>query len=467
LLYLAIENPQTNTLEGLTLSYAIKGQEYRRDLLDVPPGVAWDTVWLAEPGDSASACVRQGTNVIWSGQLSSPRTASQVVVRQSLCVKAEDLKPLTLRGLNYYSRHQPWGGLWRNTSEREWEAEFGEMDRLCINSIRTFYLFDADANLHRKDGTFTPELLLRINTFLSVAERHHLKVMLCLIGGSGAPMSDLNFWRRYLRTGVEPFIYDGRILMWDLINEPGGDKGPKATPELTCWIQAMYPELKGLDSNHLATVGLCWQFDQLWSLGVKPDVGQFHEYSGAVGVLKPGAPAQRNVADDLRQIVAQYTGTRPLVIGEFGLYSETGEEHSAEEKAKSLQHQADVYRWVLEAAEATKIAGAYNWTAFQFTPDWMGRKEQTFGVIQPDGSLKPAGEILRDTYSRWRRQSPAPWEPRSAGSRLRSAGIPLPNQAPGHRANGYCADPGQIREFEVVPEFGWQKTTVQQISKGN
>jgi len=229
------------------------------------------------------------------------------------------------------------------------------------------------------------------------------------IGLWGGP-GDTAMQRRFFRTGVEPFIYDGRILMWDLINEPGGSDGPRATPELGRWIQEMWAYLAGLDAQHLATVGLCWQFDQLRDLGVTPPVGQYHNYSGAVGVQPPGNAPIRNVADDLRSISKQIDN-RPLVIGEFGYASVP----DIMRKDAAEARQEEITRWVLEGAEAAarsgvNLVGLANWCAFHFLPDWMGRGEQSFGVIRLDGTLKPAGVTLRDTYARWRSRRRAPWE---------------------------------------------------------
>ena len=414
LVHLAVANPSAEARRDLSLRYRLGGKAFVRAILDVPPGGAWDTLWLPEPApDRIEARLVQGAEtVLWSGQLPiAPLPARRVVIPQSPCVRLDELKPRMLRGTNYYPRHQPWPGLWREMDAAGFDGEFTEIDKLNVNTVRTFYIPDLERGLHRADGTFTPELLARIQTFLGVADRHGAKVMFCLYGGGGAPLSDLAFWRRYLRTGVEPFLYDGRVLMWDLMNEPGGEKGPKATPELSRWIQEMWSELKRLDTGHLATVGLCWQFDQLWDLGVKPEVGQFHNYSGAVGVQPPGQPPVRNVADDLRRI-AKTIDNRPLVIGEFG-YTSVRDEPKGWDGSEETQLR--IMRDVVEGAEAAvstgvNLAGLYNWCAFHFAPDWMGKGEQAFGVIRLDGTLKPSGELLRDTYKRWRTDVPAPWE---------------------------------------------------------
>jgi hypothetical protein len=407
-LYLSIANATGAELNGLVLHYTVGHAARQREILPVPPGGAWDTLWVPAAATAPlSAELFRGDEKIWNGLLALPAAGNAAVtIRRSPAVQLADLQPLMLRGANYYPRVYPWPGLWREATAETFEREFKVMNDLGVNTFRTFYIFDPDRGLHRPDGAFTPTLIARIDTLLTMAESHHLKVLLCLVGGVKPPLSDLGRWRRYFRTGVEPFIYDGRILMWDLMNEPGGDKGPQATPELSQWLQRMAAELQALDAHHLWTVGLCWQFDQLWALGVKPPVGQFHNYSGAVGVQPPGAAPVRNVADDLRKTQKFIGAERPLIVGEFGYASVA----DAQRKDASPERQRAIYAGVLTGAETAGVAGVYNWVLFHFEPDWMGKGEQSFGIVNLDGTLKPAGELLRDTYRRWREKLKAPWE---------------------------------------------------------
>jgi endo-1,4-beta-mannosidase len=343
--------------------------------------------------------------IVWEQETEIPEYCDDlVVVPLSDPVQLGDLQPLCLRGTNYLPRQFPWPGLWREATEKTFDEEFDLMKDLNMNSFRTFYFFDEEAQLVRRDGVLTPGLLRKVHTLLDQADQHHLKVMLCLTG-SLPHLEEIDTWRRFLRTAVEPFAYDGRVLMWDLINEPGGSDGPKASPELSRWIQTLYPDLERLAPRHLLTVGLCWQFDQLWDLKVKPPVAQYHNYSGAVAVQPEGEPPVRNVADDLRKTL-EFVENRPLIIGEFG-YATVKD---AEREDASEERQLKIYEGVLKGAETAQITGVYNWTLFHFVPDWMGPGEQSFGVVRPDNSLKPAGVLLKKTLGEWRDRARAPWE---------------------------------------------------------
>lgn len=407
LLYVSVETDAA-PLADLTLTCEV-GETITRRLIDVTQPESWDTLWLPESCPRTfPATLTQGETALWSGTLHVPEAGETVVIPRSPPMRVEDLRPLMLRGTNYLPRRWPWPGIWREATRETFEAEFPVMQRLGMNSFRTFHFFDEEAGLVRRDGALTPLLLSRVATLLDVADAHGLKVVLCLTG-SLPYLDEHSTWRRYFRTGIEPFMYDGRILMWDLINEPGGSNGPKANETLSTWIQTMWPELRRLAPNHIPTVGLAWQFDQLFDLGVRPPVGQYHHYSGTIGVQPEGEPPVRNVADDLRRTDAFVDG--PFCIGEFG-YATVVDDVRAD---ASEERQLEVYEGIFTGADAAvesgvRLVGAYNWTLFHFEPSWMGPGEQAFGIVNLDGSLKPAGVLLKETYHRWRERLRAPWE---------------------------------------------------------
>jgi endo-1,4-beta-mannosidase len=310
-----------------------------------------------------------------------------------------------LRGTNYLPQSHPWVGLWRETTAAEMDADAVRMEALGMNAFRTFLFFDEEANLVDRDGTMHPEVTAKIDALLQAADAHHLKVILC-VGGS-VPHRDepATTWRRFVRTAVEPFANDGRVLAWDLVNEPGGDQGP-ASPDWSTFVQTTYAELVAAAPRHLRTVGVAWQLDQLATLGVRPELAQYHEYSGAVAVQPPGAPPVRNIADDARQKMNLVGAQTPLIFGEFGYSTQPADGHTDASEAR----QREIYANVLSGAEAAQVAGVFNWTLYHFEPTWMGTFEQAFGIVRLDGTLKPAGELLVERYRTWRTQRRAPWE---------------------------------------------------------
>lgn len=401
LVYVRIENRGDQPIIGPTLM--VGGTE--RNLIAVPPGGGLDTLWLPAEAEVVQAALLVGQERRWSGRLVvGPLPEDLVRIEASPLITVEQLQPLMLRGANYLPRETPWPGLWREATRETFRAEFSVAQGLIINTLRTFYFFDTESGLITEEGLMTPELIARVDVLLDEADAHGMKVIICL-GGALPPLEEHDTFRRFMRTGVEPFRYDGRVLMWDLINEPGGSEGPKATPELATWIQVMYPELTALAPEHMLTVGLAWQFDQLRELGVQPLVNQFHNYSGAVATQPQGQPPVRNVADDLAAIL-ESIDHQPLIIGEFGYSTHP----TSDRPDASEQRQLEIYEGVLLGSEVAGIAGVYNWTIFDFVPDWMGLGEQHFGIVRTDDTLKPAGVMLRETYRRWREKTRAPWE---------------------------------------------------------
>jgi|GEM_PF-1058044 len=329
----------------------------------------------------------------------------EVVIPMSAAVKKEALQPLMVRGTNYLPRYHPFVYMWTGATRAVFESEFPEMDSLNINAIRTFYNITLGAS-NFPGLTIKPSCIALVNDMYDVADAHHIKTVMCL--GKPLETEDINDSKRFMQSGIEPFLYDGRVLMWDLVNEPGGASGPQATPALASWMQTMYAYVTALDTNHIHTIGLTWQFDQEHNLGIYPAVEQYHQYSGTVGL--PTYPGERNVRDDLLYFNTVNAG-HPMMIGEFGISSNP----STEYPAGSLANQLQIYTWVFDGVNAAvplgaNVVGAFNWCAFTYpTLSWTPF-EQGFGVINDDGSLKPAGTLMRNTYATWKASAPAPWE---------------------------------------------------------
>jgi len=209
---------------------------------------------------------------------------------------------------------------------------------------------------------------------------------------------------------LEPFAYDGRILMIDMVNEPE-PFFEKDGSQLPTYFKQLYEETQKSVPNHIVTIGLTWRFDVIHGVGVYPQVEQFHNYSSANG--EPTTPGERNVRDDLINIYHNQIDKKPMIIGEFGFTSQVDK---AQGWTGSEEEQLRIYKGVITGAEKAQengvnILGVYNWCAFHFTELLDNSPgEQAFGVIRIDGSLKPAGEYLKQTYARWKDKVKAPWE---------------------------------------------------------
>jgi hypothetical protein len=379
----------------------------------IPPGESHDVIWVPSAVKSLAVEVKSPpldakgyspTIARCDAELPPVPLAQAVFVPRTAVLRT--IPPLSIRGANYLPRDHPWPGLYREATVQDFESDFNLMRQLSMNSMRTFAFYDPERQLYRNDGSAATTAQKRLNDLLAVADRHHIKVVLNI---DHCPL-ELVAARHMFKTILGPFADDGRILMVDIFNEPGGAKGPKSDPAIIAFLQYMYPYTHWLMPNHLLTVGLAWQLYDLWDLGIHPDVAQYHDYSAAVGRQPPGQPHVRNISDDLRGNQA-FVGPRPLLIGEFG-HSTAGPKFGG----VTEERQREIYEGVLEGAEDQRIAGVMNWTLFDFRPDWMGTHNQFYGIVRTDGSLKPAGELLRQVYRRWEQMCPAPWDPPAAST---------------------------------------------------
>jgi hypothetical protein len=316
-----------------------------------------------------------------------------------------ELPPLSVRGVNYFPRETPWSGMWTLTPPEVFEKDMALAASLGCNTIRTFLQFAAPlepTGLLKPDGSLTPAYHEKIERLLAAAWRHGIRVVVCFEFSPqwlAAPDAGRR-WQRALGDVVAKHREDGRVLMWDLMNEPDDDA--KWTEATRAYLKAALPLIKQLDTKHLTTVGLTWRADRLKEVGL-PDVMQYHEYAGKDVFFKEGPPRVLVTFGHQREI----GGVRPLLIGEFGMSTARDEQHGAAPELRARMsaatgteaEQARLYEIVLAGAEQGRAAGALAWCLHDYPLN--NPNESHFGLIRGDGSLKPAARVLRETFSRW------------------------------------------------------------------
>jgi endo-1,4-beta-mannosidase len=316
-----------------------------------------------------------------------------------------ELKPLSVRGVNYFPRETPWSGMWTKTPPEVFEKDMALAASLGCNTIRTFLMFsphNEQAGLLKPDGTLTAAYREKFEQLLAAGWRHGIRVIVCFefhpqwLAATNATAR----WQRTLTEVVGAHRHDGRVLLWDLMNEP--DDNPKWTEATRAYLKASIPFIKQLDTNHLTTVGIAYRTDRLAAVGL-PDVLQYHEYSPKAVLFARGlARVSEDIASQRRA-----GPPRPLIIGEFGMCTARDPQFGAEPalSAKLAEHpgteaeQARIYKIVLEAAETSRIAGVMPWCLHDYPI--KNPNESHFGLVRGDGSLKPAARVLRETFSRW------------------------------------------------------------------
>jgi endo-1,4-beta-mannosidase len=318
------------------------------------------------------------------------------------------LEPLSVRGVNYYPRETPWSGLWTKTPPEVFRRDMELAASLGINTVRTFVLFSPEleqGGLVQADGTPTATYLTKIDDLLVAGWRHGIRVILCLEFSQQwlAALQKADRWERAISALVSAHQDDGRVLLWDLMNEPDDDA--KWTDGTRDYLREALPRVRQLDPNHLTTVGLTWRIDRLVSVGL-PDVIQYHEYCPKADLFARGsARVSQTIANQRRT-----GGQRPLLIGEFGMSTARDPQYGADQSLLAglsaapgtEAEQARLYAAVLEAAEKDRVAGVLPWCLHDYPI--KNPNESHFGLVRGDGSLKPAALLLRDTYARWARR---------------------------------------------------------------
>ena len=397
----------TNSKSPITLGKVTVGSGHNVsacNLEPIPTGESHDVIWVSSDATSISLKSERSNLLQANIDLPAVQQDKMVIIPRSPIIK--NIPPLAIRGTNYMPSDHPWPGLPRDATMDDFEKDFSLMNKMFINTMRTFTFFDPDLpdaaiGLYYKDGCATTKAQKHLNDLLTVADRHHIKVI--LMPPADIAHEELAACKRSNKSLLGPFINDGRILMVDVYNEVDSwddelwNKSTKGLKELYDYTREIYP-------NHLLTVGLAYRFDRLQSINVVPDVAQYHDYSGGVGKQPAGQPYVRNVSNDLANTKKTVNG-RPILIGEFGQSTAgTAVGGTTEER------QREIYQGVFEGAEDQRILGVMNWQMFDFIPGWMGTKEQVFGMVRTNGSLKPAGELLKQTYAQWAKKYPAPWD---------------------------------------------------------
>jgi hypothetical protein len=299
-------------------------------------------------------------------------------------------QPIQIKGVNYYPQWRPWDAMWTGWDGPQVERELRQArDQLGINVVRVMLPYNF-TDTRDGEGKVTPKLIARLREMAQIAGSLDMRLIVTLFDfyesfpdrGTNTEAENL----AYLRALIPSFADDDRILAWDVHNEPdnyllwtnGGAQ------KVLAWLGRMADAIHTLAPHQLVTVGM-GQASSLWLPG--PDGRRVIDYSDLVSMHTYDAGA---VARDLDQLRAQTT--KPIVIEEFGWptgpacmvnYSETT--------------QVRLYQAVLSAAK-DRTAGVVAWTLRDYdagpTDRWDTREEH-FGLYRPDGSLKPAADLIR------------------------------------------------------------------------
>jgi endo-1,4-beta-mannosidase len=358
-------------------------------------------------------------------------------------------------GVNYWPRRKAmyW---WSNFEADEVREEFDVIASLGMNVVRLFLLWDdwqpssdsvsaerladfakvcdiaAEHNLgldvtfftgHMSGPNWSPKWLLDKN---APAPSPYMRQVLS--GGKIVDSSYRNMFhdaealaasRRLLKTVVSEFKDHDAIWMWNLGNEPDLFAHPHSYQEGRAWAKEMRDLIREIDPNHPVTCGLHvdslfnnngLRIDQVYA---ETDVAVMHGYPMYI-------PWARNNLDVdfmayLCALVTALSG-KPCLAEEWGgctapngRDSEVWEwtSYKAQHRTQFMASEialANHIEAVLPKLQEVGSTGSMFWCYADYVEelwdkppcDENGAKhERHFGLVRPDGSLKPHAEVIR------------------------------------------------------------------------
>lgn len=314
----------------------------------------------------------------------------QVMNRQ--LVFGPGLRPLKLKGFNYFPRDFAW------TEFEQWpmdrvDFELGKARELGANTLRVFIREDAfggpQADWSRQEG---------FRKFVALARSRGFYLVVGLFDGlRKSPDPGWDAWpsagtpeeaqdKAFLSAVVGAWKDEPAILAWDVYNEP--DYVSETEYQWDAhranrldWLARMAAETRRLDPNHLITIGVALAGSNMQPAGGLTVTGlvdfvSIHYYL-------------RNYRDKsletvLRELRAQTR--KPLLVEEAGQPTITGFGDDAE--------QARFISDTMRAVTATNTSGALVWTLYDW-PRHADNSEGHYGLLRPDDTAKPAADAFR------------------------------------------------------------------------
>ncbi|HBA84224.1 MAG TPA: hypothetical protein DCZ95_09050 [Verrucomicrobia bacterium] len=232
-----------------------------------------------------------------------------------------------------------------------------------------------------------------------------------------------------LRTVVGALKDHPAIYLWNLGNEPDLFAFPEDDAQGQDWTREMTRVVQEIDSIHPVTVGL-HSADLYGNTGLRADrifaetpVAVMHAYpmycDWALGPLDP------DFVPFMTALTAALCG-KPVLMEEFGgctslpghgseTWTWTGYDSERKQFMASEEAFAEYIRQVLPNIQAVGSTGAFIWCFADYAPELWAMPpccdswhERHFGLVRPDGSLKPHAEVLKQFAATGPKVSPIP-----------------------------------------------------------
>jgi endo-1,4-beta-mannosidase len=363
--------------------------------------------------------------------------------------------PFTL-GVNYWPRRKAmyW---WSNFDAGEVREEFGIIREIGLKMVRIFLLWD---DFQPDPNSVSREAVDNLVKVADVAAENGLGLNVTfftghmsgpnwsprwLVGGK-LPPPPHQFWLRevvsaghktdrgyrnmyhdevaltaeklLVRTVVNTLKDHPGIWVWNLGNEPDLFAWPNSSEEGTAWVKEMGRLIKSIDPNHPLTIGLHsdgihrdngFRMDKVYA---QTDIAVMHSYP----MYTPWArqPLDPDFVPFTCALVAALGG-KPVLMEEFGgctalpgqaTYNMKWTETNGREREQFMASEedfAEFIRLTLIKLHDSGATGAVIWCFADYAYELWDRPpcqnqwhERFFGLVRPDGTLKPHAKVLQD-----------------------------------------------------------------------
>ena len=359
-------------------------------------------------------------------------------------------QPFTL-GVNYWPRHKAmfW---WSDFEAHEVREEFGIIRDLGLDLVRVFLLWD---DWQPSPEIVNPKALDNLGTVLDITGESGLKLDVTFFTGhmsgpnwapgwmllpdepmpphvkqlvSGGRIVDCGYRNPYsdpmtlsaaellLRTVVSRYADHPAVAFWNLGNEPDLFAWPPDPATGRAWTRHMATVIRELDAGHPVTCGL--HVDSLINDNNLRIHDVFDDLDFAVMHGYPMyMPWARGPLDiDFVPFTCALTSAlsgKPTLMEEFGgctnspgesssVWEWTAYGQSRTQFMASESDLADYLEAVLPRLVEVGATGALLWCFADYAPELWDRPpckesihERFFGLVRPDGSIKPHAEIIR------------------------------------------------------------------------
>ena len=359
-------------------------------------------------------------------------------------------------GVNYWPRRKAmyW---WSDFDEGEVREEFSIIREIGLNVVRLFLLWD---DFQPEPNSVSKEAVTNLVKVADIATENNLGLDVTfftghmsgpnwsprwLLGGDLPPSAHqhwlrdvvsagkktdqgyrnmfhdemaLNAERLLLKTVVSTLKDHPAIWMWNLGNEPDLFAWPNTSAEGAAWVKEMVGLIKSIDPNHPVTIGLHGdglhrdnglRIDKVYA---HTDVAVMHSYP----MYTPWArkPLDPDFVPFTCALTAALAG-KPVLMEEFGgctalpkeaTYTMKWTETNGYEREQFMASEDDFAKFLsltIPKLQDSGATGAMLWCYADYVPElWdlppcqNARHERFFGLVRPDGSLKPHATVIQE-----------------------------------------------------------------------